>query len=140
MPVWFYINDGQTLGPFKGAELLELVRTQAVTAETMVRKDESAWFPAGEVGGLFAAAAKPVVEYVCPTCNHSVAKPPCFCRHCRKVIDYARPKLIEHVVEGYENEKSEANQESVSESWKQWVRRLKLQRDARMGGGPPRPQ
>ncbi len=105
MPFWFYMNDGQPQGPFKGAEFLELVRTQAITAATMVRKDESAWFPAGEVGGLFAAAAKPTVE---------------------------------HVVEGYE--KSEANQRPVSESWKQWVRRLKLQRDERLGGGPPRPQ
>jgi len=137
MPLWFYISEGRELGPLKGSELLERVRDQTITQTTLVRKDESAWFPAGEVGGLFAAASKPTVEYNCPDCGSTVSKPPCYCRKCRRALDYARPKFIEHNVEGFE--RPQEKRDTKTESWKQWVRKLKFQRDERLGGGPPRP-
>jgi hypothetical protein len=37
-------------------DLLKKVREGEVTPQTHVRKEDSAWFPADEVGGLFEAA------------------------------------------------------------------------------------
>jgi hypothetical protein len=134
MPQWFYQCEEEVFGPVKASDLLKLVREQIICAETLVRKDESAWFPAGEVGGLFEAAAKPTIEYSCPDCGSTVGKPPCYCRRCRRVLDYARPKVIANEIEGYQ--RTEPEKDSVSDSWKQWLRRLKLQRDERFGGRP----
>jgi hypothetical protein len=39
-------------------ELLKKVRSGDVNAATMIRKDDSTWFPAEEVDGLFEAAFK----------------------------------------------------------------------------------
>lgn len=129
MPQWFYREGEDAVGPFTSSDLLELVRHQTVTGTTMVRKGESAWFPASDVGGLFAAAARPTVEYSCPECGSEVDKPPTYCRRCRRRLDYARPRVIENRIEGYE--KPETDQESISGAWKQWVRRLRQQRQNR---------
>ena len=132
MPQWFYQNGEETVGPFKASDLLTLVRDRVVTATTLVRKDESAWFPAAEVGGLFAAAAKSTVEYSCPECGGQVSKPPCYCRQCRRPLDYARPRVLENRVEGYE--KPEPSQGPDPGSWKQWVLRMQKQRRDRFKG------
>ena len=131
MPQWFYQDGDQSVGPLKPSDLLRLVREQTISADTLVRKDESAWFPAREVGGLFQAAVKPTVSFSCPECGSEVPKPPCYCRRCRRPLQYARPRFTENEIEGYERQDSE--KPSMSDSWKQWVRRLKHQRDERFG-------
>ena len=132
MANWFYQIEGREHGPFASADLLQLIRDRTIDQETLVRKDSSAWFPAGQVGGLFEAAAKPTIEYECPTCSSRVSKPPTYCRRCRRVLDYARPLFKENVIDGYQP--PEREKESITDSWKQWVRRLKVQRDERNKG------
>lgn len=134
MSQWFYQFDDEVYGPVKASDLLQLVRDHMINAETLVRKDASAWFPAADVGGLFEAASKPTVEYYCPGCGSQVSKPPCFCRKCREVLEYARPKVIANEIEGYE--KPEGTSNKSSETWKQWIRRLKQQRDQKAGRRP----
>ena len=44
------------MGPMSPQELLEMVRVGDVTGTTLVRKNDSKWFRADSVGGLFEAA------------------------------------------------------------------------------------
>ena len=53
---WYCDLRGKKVGPLTPQELLEMVRLGDVTATTMVRKNDSKWFRADEVGGLFEAA------------------------------------------------------------------------------------
>ncbi|MCU0875235.1 MAG: DUF4339 domain-containing protein [Pirellulaceae bacterium] len=53
---WFYKLGGRTLGPISGADLLAKVREGAIKEGSWVRKDDSAWFPAEDVSGLFEEA------------------------------------------------------------------------------------
>jgi hypothetical protein len=53
---WFYKLGGRTEGPISGADLLAKVRGGIITEGSWVRKDDSAWFPAEEVSGLFESA------------------------------------------------------------------------------------
>ncbi|MEL6109765.1 MAG: DUF4339 domain-containing protein [Planctomycetota bacterium] len=70
------------VGPLRPAELLALVRKGDIQPETRLRKDNSAWFPAREVGGLFEAAVREVVQYYCPGCGTRVRRPPVTCPSC----------------------------------------------------------
>jgi|GEM_PF-4176708 len=80
---WFYRTpDDQPCGPLRPGELLELVRRGQIQEQTLIRKGDSAWFPAKTVGGLFAAAAKPRVKMCCPECQHEIKLFPAACRHC----------------------------------------------------------
>lgn len=53
---WFYKFSGRTHGPISGADLLEKVREGTIKEGSWVRKDDSAWFPAEDVNGLFEEA------------------------------------------------------------------------------------
>jgi len=53
---WFYKLGGRTEGPVSGADLLAKVREGVIKEGSWVRKDDSAWFPAEEVNGLFETA------------------------------------------------------------------------------------
>jgi hypothetical protein len=53
---WFYKLGGRTLGPISGSDLLAKVREGAIKEGSWVRKDDSAWFPAEDVSGLFEEA------------------------------------------------------------------------------------
>jgi len=53
---WFYKLGGRTEGPISSADLLAKVREGAITEGSWVRKDDSAWFPAEDVSGLFEQA------------------------------------------------------------------------------------
>ena len=53
---WFCRVGGKVLGPMPGEELIKKVRTGAVKAATQIRKNDSPWFPAEEVNGLFETA------------------------------------------------------------------------------------
>jgi hypothetical protein len=45
---------GATDGPYAFADLQAQVRSGLVRSQTMVRRGDSAWFPAGEIPGLFS--------------------------------------------------------------------------------------
>src|SRR6056297_2813742 len=65
--VWFLKrmegNVETEVGPLRPNELLSLVRKGQVQPDTMLRKDDSAWFEARTVGGLFEAALRQEVQY-----------------------------------------------------------------------------
>ena len=66
----------EMVGPLKPAELLKMVREGDVVPESLLRKDDSAWFEAREVGGLFEAAMRPTIKYFCPQCGQEIMEPP----------------------------------------------------------------
>ncbi len=55
---WFYKVHAKVIGPLTNDELLGKVKRQEITADTQVRKGDSAWFPAQQVNGLFETAFK----------------------------------------------------------------------------------
>lgn len=80
---WYVQNEDLTEnGPLRPRELLRLVRMGEVTPETMIRKNDSAWFEATKVGGLFEAASQPEVRHLCPFCGKQIGKPPTSCADC----------------------------------------------------------
>lgn len=83
MAQWFVEQrSGAVLGPLRPGELLDEVRTGRIQPDTRLRKDDSAWFPAGEVNGLFEAAQRKPTRHHCPFCNAVITKPPVGCHHC----------------------------------------------------------
>lgn len=104
MAQWFVQRmdgDIQTeIGPLRPAELLTLVRKGDVTPDSYVRKDDSAWFEARNVGGLFEAAARPTVHYYCPQCQTEVTKPPVTCPKCLRDIRQAHEVSTENKISG----------------------------------------
>ncbi len=99
MAQWFIQSADDVLGPFSPSEVLEKVRRGTVTPETRLRKDGSAWFPAAEIGGLFEAAAKPTIRFICPGCGGTIKQPPCNCPHCDREVQMARKEVTEHHIE-----------------------------------------
>ena len=55
---WFYKVHEKVLGPLSSDELLRKVRHEEIKPTTEVRKDNSAWFTADQVNGLFETAFK----------------------------------------------------------------------------------
>ena len=92
-------NIQTELGPLKPSELLELVRRGEVVPTSLVRKDDSAWFEAGEVGGLFEAAVRPTIHYYCPQCETEVTEPPVTCPKCLRDIRRAREVVVENKID-----------------------------------------
>lgn len=124
MADWFIQNDNEVgeTGPLTPSELLQRVRAGQVTEQTRLRKDDSAWFAAAEVGGLFEAASRPKVEYVCPNCDRVIAKPPTVCRHCAGDIHHA----IERQVAA---DSSAEGPSGKRKSVKNWLLKKRLARD-----------
>ncbi len=100
MNQWFVQQSEDVMGPLSPADLLGLVRQGVVTTETKVRKGDSAWFTAGEVGGLFEAAVKPTIQYLCPGCGAKTPPPPCHCDQCGRDLQAARRQVIENRIAG----------------------------------------
>jgi hypothetical protein len=99
---WFIKNtdaeDAGDIGPLRPNELLDLVRAGVVRPETPIRKNDSAWFKAKEVGGLFEAAMRPTINYYCPKCDSPVPEPPSTCPKCLVDIERARRVIIENTI------------------------------------------
>jgi hypothetical protein len=97
---WFVQQDSSRgdLGPFRPNELLDLVRSGEVSRETMLRKDDSTWFAAGDVGGLFEAALRPTIQYFCPQCKTEVDEPPVTCLNCGREIRQGITRITEHAI------------------------------------------
>ena len=100
MTQWFVQQEsnGADLGPFRPNELLDLVRSGAVNRQTLLRKDDSTWFAAGDVGGLFEAALRPTIQYFCPQCETEVTEPPVTCLKCGRQIRQGVTKITEHSI------------------------------------------
>jgi hypothetical protein len=122
---WFIKSDDEDLGPYRPSELLQKVRSGEVTRQTQLRKDDSAWFLAGDVGGLFEAALRPTIEYFCPQCETPVSEPPVTCSQCGRELHRAVTKITENSI-------SDPQQESVTEhagrSVQNWLRKKRVKR------------
>ena len=106
-------------GPLRPSELLKLVRDGKITPETKLRKDDSAYFAAAEVGGLFEAAMRPTIQYFCPQCRREVHEPPVTCPHCDFNVVRALTKITENTIASPERQAEEATGSSV----KRWLSR-----------------
>jgi hypothetical protein len=87
-------NVPSEVGPLRPAELLNLVRRGEVKPETLLRKDDSAWFPASDVGGLFEAAVRQEVQYFCPSCKQKISRPPLTCPKCLRDIRFGEAREV----------------------------------------------
>ncbi len=128
MTKWFIqrADSAEDLGPFRPSELLDLVRSGEVTSETMLRKDNSPWFAAADVGGLFEAAMRPTIRYFCPQCETEVSEPPVTCPKCDRDIRRAKTRITENTIIS-RHEQSVAEQ--AGSSVKKWLHRKKLSRE-----------
>jgi GYF domain 2 len=119
---WFikHKEDTEETGPYKPAELLEMVRKGEVVRETFVRKDDSAWFIAMNVGGLFEAAMRPTIQYFCPQCSVEVGEPPVICHHCGRDIREGIVKITEH---GIVEKSNQSLASSAGSSVKRWLKK-----------------
>lgn len=124
MSEWFVRQEDVEIGPVDGRSLLEMIRGGTVQTDTLVRKNDSAWFQAGSVGGLFEAAAESSTEYFCPECSSKVPKPPCLCPHCQIQLSYARAKVTEHKIAGYQPKPKPQRSNSVQK----WLQRMQTPR------------
>jgi hypothetical protein len=97
---WYYQTMGSQVGPVSSAELLRKVRAGEIIPNTQIRKNDSQWVPAAEVGGLFEEANKPVYSRICPYCGAAVTeKPPCVCQNCDRMLHRVMQKReASHVV------------------------------------------
>ncbi len=125
---WFIQSDKELddLGPFRPSELLNKVRAGEVTRETKLRKDDTAWFDAGDVGGLFEAAMRPTIEYFCPQCETQVNEPPVVCHKCGCEIRKAIAKITENCIVNA-NDQSLTGQ--AEQSVQNWLRKKKTKRN-----------
>ena len=128
MTKWFIQRAGSSedLGPYRPSELLEMVRSGEVTSETMLRKDDSNWFAAADVGGLFEAAMRPTIRYFCPQCQTEISEPPVMCPKCDMNVIRAKTQIKENTIV---SRTAHGTHDSTSNSVKNWLNRKKLGRD-----------
>lgn len=125
MSQWFVRQEDVEIGPLDGPGLLDMIRAGTVQLNTLVRKNDSAWFEAGTVGGLFDAASESTKEFYCPQCSTRVDKPPCVCPHCEVRLTYARAKVVAHKIAGFEPKPKPKRSDSVS----RWLQRMQTPRN-----------
>jgi hypothetical protein len=123
--VWFLQrmegNVQTEVGPLRPTELLSMVRKGEIKPETKLRKDDSAWFPASDVGGLFEAASRQEVQYFCPACNRRISQPPITCPGClrdigRRDARVVQPEKLANVPIPVESQESKEEHRSA-QSW-----------------------
>ena len=120
-------TDEEVLGPLRPSDLLKMVRAGEVVRETEIRKDDSAWFPAGKVGGLFEAAIRPTITYFCPQCDTQVTEPPVTCPKCLRDIRKAREEIVENTI-GSTDEQSYSTQ--AGRSVQNWLNKKVRRKDS----------
>ena len=119
-------SNQEDLGPLRPNELLEMVRSGDVTHDTMLRKDDSTWFAASDVGGLFEAAMRPTIKYFCPQCHAEVSEPPVTCHKCDRDIRDALTQITENSIA---SRSDGAAVEGAGNSVKRWLRKKKFGKD-----------
>jgi len=124
---WFVQSstNGEETGPFRPSELLELVRSGEVTPESMLRKDNSSWFAAADVGGLFEAAMRPTIRHFCPNCKFEISEPPVSCPKCDTNVTRAQTQITENTIAP---QKSSEHSDNTAGSVKDWLSRKRLGR------------
>ncbi len=130
MTQWFVqqADDRDDLGPYRPSELLDLVRSGEVSKDTRVRKGSSAWFAAGDVGGLFEAALRPTIEYFCPQCETEVSEPPTSCPKCGREIRQGITRITEHAIT--QRTDMPVNGGTAGGSVKRWLQKKGIGRSA----------
>jgi len=124
MTQWFMQSAAAELGPFAPSQVLEMVRRGEITRDTKLKKDDSAWFPAGEIGGLFEAAVRSTIRYLCPACRVEVKMPPCECPNCGRQIDVAYREVTQHQIESSARNSQTPGKPAVSmQGWLNKIRR-----------------
>ncbi|MDB4339072.1 GYF domain-containing protein [Rubripirellula sp.] len=125
MTNWFVQSSGadEETGPYRPSELLDLVRSGDVTPESMLRKDDSGWFAAADVGGLFEAAMRPTIRYFCPNCHLEISEPPINCPKCDFNVIRADTEIRENSIASRD---SKGATESRPSSVKNWLNRKKI--------------
>ncbi|TWU19134.1 DUF4339 domain-containing protein [Allorhodopirellula heiligendammensis] len=125
MTAWFVQQGNEELGPLRPADLLALVRDGTVHPETRVRKDDSSWFAASAVGGLFEAARRPTIEHYCPHCeNVRVAPPPTTCPKCDQTLTKTRERIIENSLSKSNSQASDsAASQGPAMSARRWLQK-----------------
>ena len=125
MTNWFIQRaENDDLGPYRPSELLDLVRSGDVTPETMLRKDDSGYFAASDVGGLFEAAMRPTIRYFCPQCENEVSEPPVRCPKCDREIRRALTQITENTIVNRTDGSS-----GVSNSMKNWLKKKRINKN-----------
>jgi hypothetical protein len=119
---WFVQQQVEVLGPFTPSELLTMVRRGTVTKETKIRKDDSSWFPACDVGGLFEAAVRPTIILHCPGCQAVVSEPPCMCANCGRQLEVANREVIQNRIQ---TPTEIARQTGIGSSMQSWLSKVK---------------
>ena len=99
-----------------------MVRRGTVTRETKVRKDDSSWFPACDVGGLFEAAVRPTIILHCPGCQAVVPEPPCMCPNCGRQLEVAKREVIQNRIM---TPAEVARQTGIGSSMQNWLSKVK---------------
>lgn len=138
MTNWFIRQDGQSedVGPLRPSELLQKVRDGVVVRETQVRKDNSAWFNAGDVGGLFEAAMRPTIELFCPHCKSEVSEPPTVCHRCGCEVQQALTRITENSIAPRPDDSITGQ---AGRSVKNWLQKKRIARDKTKGGEDAKP-
>ncbi len=121
MAQWFVQKDVDVVGPLTPTELLTMVRRGTVIPETKLRKDDSPWFAAADVGGLFEAAVKPTLILHCPGCHAVVSEPPCVCAECGRELQVVRREVIQNRIQ---SPTEIARQTGVSSSMQSWLNKM----------------
>ena len=83
---WYYQLMNEIVGPLSPSELVEKIRAGQVKEDTLIRKDDSQWVSASQVGGLFEAAQRKESRLICPYCGHDVDRPPTTCKQCNRQL------------------------------------------------------
>ncbi len=123
MAQWFIQKDeAESLGPFLPTELLAMVRRGTVTKATKLRKDDSPWFCAAEVGGLFEAAVRPTIVLHCPGCHAVVPEPPCMCAQCGRNLEVVKREIIANRIQ---SPAEVAREHGVGASMQSWLSKIK---------------
>jgi len=122
MAQWFVLESTQVLGPYTPSQLLVLVRLGKVTAQSKVRKDDSKWFDAGEVGGLFDAAVRPSLRLHCPGCQGIVTEPPCECPTCGRQLEIVHRVVIQNRIL---SPAEIASQNVIGTSMQSWLNKVR---------------
>jgi hypothetical protein len=122
---WFVQQDEsqEDIGPLRPSELLEMVRCGKVTSDSILRKDDSSWFTAGAVGGLFEAAMRPTIRYFCPQCEIEVTEPPVNCQECGREIHQALTQITENSIVNQADQTAVGN---AGNSVKNWLKKKRI--------------
>lgn len=117
--------EEEFIGPLRPSELLKLVRDGQVGPEHLLRKDDSAWFEAREVGGLFEAAMRPTIQLFCPGCHMQLQEVPTTCPKCGLEVVKAKEEITENSIVG----PNDVSMSQAGRSVQKWLKKKVRKKD-----------